>query len=267
VKVYCCFPFLNEFDVLDVHLEELRGVVDTFVLVEGTKTHTGHPKPLYFNERKEQYKGYPIVHRVVELDGGPTPREPWFNWGREIQQRSAINGVLAELAAADDIVISCDVDEIAHTSAVADYLLLDDSDSICSIEMITFHYNLNTRLVALNTDAKICRYRDVERIGVADLRYYDQKFHPPVIKGGGWHLSFMGGTDKIIEKMKAYAHYDERDPNQQAYLTRENVEASVRERKSVFMRDDIKYVRDENPPLPRLVARDRKRFIELGWFA
>ena len=39
--VYDCFSFYNELDLLEIRLNVLKDVVDRFVLVEATQTHTG----------------------------------------------------------------------------------------------------------------------------------------------------------------------------------------------------------------------------------
>jgi beta-1,4-mannosyl-glycoprotein beta-1,4-N-acetylglucosaminyltransferase len=240
--------------------------------VEARLTHTGHPKPLHFTEwRKESmWAGLEDTDKlsVSVANISHVGHEPWFNWGREIMQRSFINEMLrAWRAKDDDIVLSSDIDEIPRKTVVEDYIKQNRQD-ICSIEEKTYHYNLNTLLDTPTIDPKICRYRSAREIGVADLRYYHQiRPHAvKVIKDGGWHLSFMGGTDKIIEKMKAYAHYDDRDPNQQKYLTRENVEESVRAGKSVFMRDDIRYTRvNDFHDMPRHIMENFEQFVEKGW--
>ena len=38
MKVYDCFSFYNEFDILEIRLQELWDVVDYFVLVEADTT-------------------------------------------------------------------------------------------------------------------------------------------------------------------------------------------------------------------------------------
>lgn len=51
-KVYDCFPFFNEFELLKIRFDELNDVVDYFVLVESVETQRGNPKPLHFQEKK-----------------------------------------------------------------------------------------------------------------------------------------------------------------------------------------------------------------------
>ena len=62
------FPFYNELELLDIRLHELGDVVDRFVLVEATRTHSGKPKELFFQNNKPMFYGYlnKIIHIVVD---------------------------------------------------------------------------------------------------------------------------------------------------------------------------------------------------------
>ena len=50
MKVYDCFLFFNELDLLEIRLNELNDVVDKFVIVESTESFSKKKKPLYFQE-------------------------------------------------------------------------------------------------------------------------------------------------------------------------------------------------------------------------
>ena len=68
-KVYDCFTFFNEFELLEIRLNELNPVVDKFVLVEATKTHQGKEKPLFYNENKDRFEKFKdkIIHVIVDF--------------------------------------------------------------------------------------------------------------------------------------------------------------------------------------------------------
>ena len=52
-KIYDCFKFYNELDLLEIRLNELDPHVDFFVIVEATKTHSGKKKsPSRFRGRR-----------------------------------------------------------------------------------------------------------------------------------------------------------------------------------------------------------------------
>jgi len=274
--IYDCFPYFNEEEILRMRLEELLPVVDFFVLVEASRTHTGQPKPYYFEESKAKFKDYlhKIIHYKVDLFDDPGVR-PHQNWGREIVQRAHIvealkeRGVMGYPVLDPDVIISTDVDEIPSAQAVYEYsrTWLD----IRCLSMKQYQYNLNCQLVENTLDPKICRYRELRIYSPSDLRYMNQKLKLPVMENAGWHLSFMGGTDKIIEKMKSYAHYDPRDPKMDAYMSRENVEACAREGKSLFMRDDVKYNKvkyntaKDFADFPRTIRAEWRAFAKMGW--
>ncbi len=57
--IYDCFLFFNEFKILRLRLQELKDVVDQFVLVESTRTFSNKPKPLFFEQNKKPLKNIP----------------------------------------------------------------------------------------------------------------------------------------------------------------------------------------------------------------
>ncbi|MBU2634601.1 MAG: hypothetical protein KJ674_05150, partial [Nanoarchaeota archaeon] len=67
-KIYDCFAFFNELDILEIRLTELYDVVDYFVIVEATTKFSGEKKPLYFKENGNRFKkwGEKIIHIIVE---------------------------------------------------------------------------------------------------------------------------------------------------------------------------------------------------------
>lgn len=59
MKVYDCFTFYNEFELLELRLKALWDVVDCFVIVEADKTHTNQPKPFQWR--------LPLVEESIRL--------------------------------------------------------------------------------------------------------------------------------------------------------------------------------------------------------
>ncbi|MHA1277538.1 MAG: hypothetical protein ACTSQ8_10125 [Candidatus Helarchaeota archaeon] len=68
MKIYDCFLFYNELDLLDMRLHELNHIVDFFVLVEAKKTFTGKNKELYYKKNQELFRDFQdkIIHVVVD---------------------------------------------------------------------------------------------------------------------------------------------------------------------------------------------------------
>ena len=90
-KIFDCFPFCSELDLLELRLNELGDVVDFFVLAEATTTHRGAPKPLVFQQNKSQFAAFlpKIIHVVVDDMPGVGTTEP-ERWVREHFQRQAL---------------------------------------------------------------------------------------------------------------------------------------------------------------------------------
>ena len=67
-NIYQCMMFNNEFEILEKNLETMWNVVDRFVIMEATVSHSGKPKPLHFKENIERFPKYlpKISHVIVE---------------------------------------------------------------------------------------------------------------------------------------------------------------------------------------------------------
>lgn len=110
MKVYDCFTFYNEFELLELRLRSLWDAVDCFVLVEADKTFTNRPKPYYFAERKAEFAEFlPKIRHImgrVEL-----PYRGTGDWAIEFAQRNLIAQGLTD-AEPEDLVFISDLDEI-----------------------------------------------------------------------------------------------------------------------------------------------------------
>ena len=109
------FPFFREFDLLELRLAVLDSIVDRFVIVEGTRTFSGQPKPLWFVEHRDRYaKWLPKIRHVV-VDDWPDSRDPWLY---ENHQRNAGARGLGDLPDDTQLIVS-DLDEIPNPDALA----------------------------------------------------------------------------------------------------------------------------------------------------
>lgn len=105
--IYDCFTFFNELELLELRLNELAGIVDKFVLVEATQTHTNQLKPLYFQENRARFSAFrdKIIHVVV--DDLPVSKDAWVpeNFQRNAIARGLVN------CQPDDFILVSDLDE------------------------------------------------------------------------------------------------------------------------------------------------------------
>jgi beta-1,4-mannosyl-glycoprotein beta-1,4-N-acetylglucosaminyltransferase len=204
-KVYDCFPFYNEFEILQIRLDELDDVVDYFVLVESIETQRGMSKPLYFSENRALFEKYKdkIIHVVID----ETHPEMGM-WQRENFQRNAISLGLKNCAS-DDIIIISDVDEIPRAWIIQDlrtFLHKNRALDAVALEMPIFFFQLNRRTHTGETwgggpwiGTVATTYKKFSRHGAQYFRNKRAIF--PRIYNGGWHFTWMGGKEKIRQKL------------------------------------------------------------------
>ncbi len=66
MKIYDCFQFFNEENVLDLRFNILDEFVDFFVIAESTTDHQGRDKKLNFDIEKFKKFKKKIIHVIIE---------------------------------------------------------------------------------------------------------------------------------------------------------------------------------------------------------
>lgn len=222
-KIYDCFPFYNELEVLKIRFEELYEEVDYFVIVEGKKTFCNFDKPLYFQENKGLFQKYKdkIIHVIIESFPQPTDNPIQDRWVNEAYTRQEILKGLKNCSP-DDIIIISDADEIPARSSISaikqffqDKPYLNSSfynEAICQLNMRLFLFHLNVESkIPWNGAVKATYFKMFEKITPWDLRLLHNHYrniYP--IERGGWHLhSLVGSNDvRLKEKLLGPYHYD-----------------------------------------------------------
>lgn len=132
-KIYDCFPFFNELELLQIRLGELNDTVDYFVLVESIETQRGTPKKLFFEENKHLFA--PYLHKIIHV--AVRENHPEFSmWEREHFQRNCIARGLKNCKDKDIILIS-DLDEIPKKNCIhrAKKMLREQDDKAITFKM------------------------------------------------------------------------------------------------------------------------------------
>lgn len=253
ISVYDCFTFFNELDLLELRLHELNDVVDYFVLVEATRTHSNKDKPLFFDENKDRFKKFlpKIVHIVVD----DFPSNPRDRWVLENFQRNAITRGLVNCNPNDSIIIS-DIDEIVNSSAIIKY---KNRPGIKVFRQKMYYYYFNCQAVGITwKPAKMICYKNLK--SPQWLRVYPAPLNNPSrgmvkranlmhkirriigldshIKDGGWHFSYLGGIDRIINKINSFAH-EEYDND--LFTDESALLSAIKKGEDIFGRDDMKF--------------------------
>lgn len=206
--IYDAFMFWQEFDVLDIRLNELRDVVDRFVVVESPRTFSGRQKPLHFASQAYNYFQWPIIHVVVrDMPIGPNP------WEREYFQRNAIMRGLAE-ARDEDLVLISDCDEIPSSTSLIKAKPLAEAGGVVRFDQPLCYYYLNAALPDEGV-ARLCsRMLLAKKLVRGDLTPQEvrQDMTGPVVSPGGWHFGWLGDVDLAREKIQAFSHQELNHP-------------------------------------------------------
>ena len=67
-KVYDCFTFFNELDLLELRLTECYNHTDYFVIAESNKSFTGNSKPFNLEENWDRFKAFHDKIIYVKVD-------------------------------------------------------------------------------------------------------------------------------------------------------------------------------------------------------
>ena len=222
-KVYDCFTFFKELDILELRLEEMWDTADYFVIAEATTTHSGLPKPLYLKDNWARFEKYSSKIRYIVVDDMPLNTNPWVdeNW-----QRNAITKGLYDMSPEDLIIIS-DCDEIPRAEMI-EAITEDVNDyNIYILNVALFYYKFNFLKIAPSPtwrqhNVVVTKGRAFTNPQAArDLTFrggdYPRGYcndEMCVLDHGGWHFTYFGDTNFAIDKIKAFAHYRETDQPQ-----------------------------------------------------
>jgi beta-1,4-mannosyl-glycoprotein beta-1,4-N-acetylglucosaminyltransferase len=226
-NVFDCFTFFNELDLLEIRLYEHSPIVSRFVIAEATRTHTGYPKPLYFQENRNRFA--PFLDRITHIVVDDLPLGGVLevdNIRREIHQRNALARGLAA-ARSDDYVIVSDVDEIICADALRKVVRRPGIvPAVHLFELRWFYYFLNyerpqrwlgsgPRMVKMRRFSTPQALREIRPLDDRPIfrrrlrrmrRTYGRTMDYTIHRNAGWHFSYMGGIDAIIHKLDSYTH-------------------------------------------------------------
>lgn len=210
MKIVDCFTFYNELNMLKFRLDYLYDTVDYFVLVEATLTHAGNPKPLYFQDNKSMFSKYldKIVHIVV-TDLPPKPilsrlktQGKNLDWEREMYQRCYIHKGIESLNLQDDdrIIIS-DLDEIPNRNILKNKY----EQGAYTLKQDLYYYTLNYKA---NEPWELARFFDYKTYKLYNNPQFIRAklLNLPRIENAGWHFSYFGDIDFIVNKLRNFCH-------------------------------------------------------------
>lgn len=238
-----CFIFNDELELLEARLRETADVVDRWVLIEAPTTFTGEPKPLHYGENIDRFSEWSdrIEHVVAGLPAQASA------WEREAAQRDALHKFIDQLDG-DDIVALCDGDELLSSGF---WKIIDEpvKQGTVVLPMLQHYFTLTWALPNKPTPdgglmhrSRVAERRSIERASSwADGEFGLRMHH------SGWHLSCLGGPERLCQKLRSFAHTELSSPQ---WANLENCKRMIRDGVDIdpFRRWPLTKVPPQGPP-------------------
>jgi len=215
MKIYDCFTFYNELDLLELRLTELYNYVDHFVIVEANTTFTNKPKNYMYEKAKARFARFSdkIIH--VKVEKMPMNSDAWVN--DRFQRDQIFRGI--ESANPNDLIIVSDLDEIIRPEAVE--YMKNSTNTMFPIRMPLFNFKFNYMRTKVESyvvwgmagrrhlfdHIKPDAFRAI-RFQYFDAPYKDVQGDVEMIEHGGWHFGYMGDNDWLKDKAQSFAHQE-----------------------------------------------------------
>jgi len=281
-KVFDCFSFYNELDLLEIRLNVLNDVVDYFVLTESTRTFTGKPKPLYYDENKDRFKKF--SHKILHVIVGDTEYNPNIDaWQREFDQKNSVFRGIGDCKN-DDFVIVSDVDEIIRPDLISG-IVAQNSNAIAIIQQACYYYYLNCQSSEVISVARIAKFKYIK--SSQQIRAYPKfsvhnshklvrtlfkwygsirkrmcvKFGSCVVhEDGGWHFTYMKSPEEISEKITDFSHTEY---NTDEFTSIDSIQSRMNGFKDPYDRDYELKIVDIDDSFPGYIVNNQKKYTHI----
>jgi len=281
-KVFDCFSFYNELDLLEIRLNVLNDVVDYFVLTESTRTFTGKPKPLYYDENKDRFKEFSHKIRHVVVDDAEY--DPSVDvWQREFDQKNSVFRGISDCKN-DDFVIVSDVDEIIRPDLISG-IVAQNSNAIAIIQQPCYYYYLNCQSTEVFDKAKMAKLKHIK--SPQQIRAYPKfsahnshklvrtlfkwygsirkrmcvKFGSCVVhEDGGWHFTYMKSPEEISDKITDFSHTEY---NMDEFTSINSIQSRMKGFKDPYDRDYELKIVDIDDSFPDYIVNNQKKYTHI----
>jgi beta-1,4-mannosyl-glycoprotein beta-1,4-N-acetylglucosaminyltransferase len=209
--------------IVEYRLKYLADVVDAFVVVESSFTHSGKKKKqLYTDLNASVFAPYkdkihfhiirdfpdpsdtsdPILQKLKTNKHGFRLHEP--AWVRESYQRDSAQKYLLDLFPDTKfMVMVCDVDEIPNRNQLLQLVkVYDRAHEGIHFEMMFLRYNFLWK----EPQVWVHPFFTTDE-GTRNGSFSDMRLNPDmVLQNSGWHLSYFLNPDELVRKLESFAH-------------------------------------------------------------
>lgn len=207
-RIFDCFLYNNEVELLEIRLLLLSDVVDCFVVVCANETFTGKSKDHVFPWSNTVFGQYKHKVKVVVVDKIPGNDA----WDKERYSRNRISDGL-EGALDSDIIMVSDIDEIPRPTVLEYLQLCTQFSGIKVLGLDYFNFKFNYQMIhglqAVWAGPVVCKYSDfTSPQKLRDLRWQSLTNKQVLIENAGWHFSYLTEDDDVVDKLNSFSHQE-----------------------------------------------------------
>ena len=263
MKIFDCFTFNDENDILEIRLNELNKFVDFFVIIEFGETHSGNKKQSTINKKLLSNYKNKIQYFFINDFGNIKD-----SWEKENFQRNKINLGLRE-SNLNDIIMISDVDEIPKLNKF-DFNMVNEK--IYAFSQTHSMYKLNLVRKEKWIGTKLCLKKNLKspqwlrslkvhkkynflRLDKIFSKKYYSNFE--IINDGGWHFGWLKNVNEIIKKINSYAHLEHNTPE---FNDPNYIQNCINQCVSFLDKSDILSIEKDLDKLPEYIFKNQIKF-------
>lgn len=256
MKIFDCFIFNHEIELLEIRLNILDDYVDKFIITEGDITFSGKSKESYFLNNQEKFSKWKdkIVHNQIKI---PELEGPW---DREIYSRNSVMNL--NIFEDGDLILTSDTDEIPNPEILEYAKDWINNDTHFSFQQNGYHGYLNNLYTNKWFGTRAATYEYMRNTTVDNIREStedENKITGSIITNGGWHFSYCGDETHIKQKINSFCDRQFDIPEITDFVF-----DNLKQGKDVLNRSHINYVKvnlDES--FPKYLIDNQKKYTHL----
>ena len=228
MKILDIFPYYNEKELLELRINLLKDHVDSFIICDADRTHTGVKKEFSCKKTLEELGLTSDKITVLEVNL-PSKEEIDNNWVRENMQRDAG----ARMIGRGDVAFIGDCDEMINPSYLKYYASIANDNPECILRVPLAYLNCRADLCVVDENGndrswnpaymcmshhvgryRLSQIRESYTLGLNNIVYPNiSTFDNGVIELAGWHFSWMGSSERLKTKYQSIADFQDFIPN------------------------------------------------------
>jgi beta-1,4-mannosyl-glycoprotein beta-1,4-N-acetylglucosaminyltransferase len=256
MKIFDCFIFNHEIELLEIRLNILNDYVDKFIITEGNITFSGKSKESHFLKNKERFSKWKdkIILNQITI---PELNSPW---DREIYSRNSVMDL--NIFEDEDLILTSDGDEIPNPEVLENAEEWISDDTHFTFQQNAYHGYLNNFYTDTWFGTRAATYKYMKNTTVDNIREAtedEKSITGSIITNAGWHFTYCGDENHIKQKIHSFC-----DLHLDVPEILEKVSNNLKNGKDVLNRNHIKYSTvNIDDSFPEYILKNKDKLLHL----